>query len=213
MLQTLVLLLAAALAGEDYQAAQLAFQQRQFEAALRLLSKLPAGEADTAPVQNLKALVLSELHRYPAAREAIARARQLDGRSVAYVYNAALIHYDADEFAAAARLLSDAIGQFGASAPLLSALGEAQFRLNQFEEAQRTLRRALSFEANNVAALVVLARLYRATGQLDQFGTAVSKAFALAPQNYEACFVITVYGSWKRATARQPCSASRRALN
>ena len=188
MLQIWWFALAAALAGDAYVDAQVALRQGRPEAALELLAGIPVRESDRAPLQNLKALVFSELHRYREAIEAIQRARQLDGKNEAYAYNAGLILFDARQYAGAEKVLLDAIQMFGPTVPLLSALGETQLRLNRFTEAEHTLDEAVAADPNSLAAWIVLAKLHRMTGATDRFAGAAGKAHTLAPENYEASF-------------------------
>jgi protein O-GlcNAc transferase len=188
MLPLILFLLTPLFAGANYDAARSEFEQGRFEAALAALGKLPPEAADTAAAQNLKALALSQLRRYAEAMDAIDRARQLDPKNPTYAYNAGLILYDSGRMEDAARLFAAALQQLGPSAPLLAGLGEVQFRLNGFADAEQNLKQALRLDARNIVALVVLARLYRATGQSERFEAAAAAALALDPRNAQACY-------------------------
>jgi Flp pilus assembly protein TadD len=72
-------------------------------------------------------------------------------------------------------------------------LGEALVRLNRFGDAEVSLSRAAQIAPEDASAQVSLAHLYYAVGDGAKLGAAVSKAIALDPANYLACFY---YGSW-----------------
>jgi tetratricopeptide (TPR) repeat protein len=188
MLRLILCLLAPLFAGATYEAARAEFVQGRFEAALTMLEALPPEVASEAAAQNLKALALAQLHRYDEAIDAIERARRKDPKNLTYAYNAGLIFYDAGRLEDSARLFAAAVQQFGPSAPLLAGLGEVQFRLNRFADGERNLNEALTLAPHNIAARIVLARLYRATGQSERFDAAAAAAVALDPRNPQACY-------------------------
>jgi tetratricopeptide (TPR) repeat protein len=186
MFPLLALVLTTLLAA-TYETARAEFEQGRYEAALAALESL-SPEAGGAAAQNLKALALAQLRRYNEAIEAIARARRLDGNNLSYAYNAGLILYDAGRLEESSRVFEDALRRFGPSAPLLAGLGEVQFRSNRFAGAERSLQQALALEPRNLAARIVLARLFRATGQAERFEAAAREALAIDARNPQACY-------------------------
>jgi tetratricopeptide (TPR) repeat protein len=180
-------------AGDPYQEALRAFSSERFDAAILILQGMGAGQSDVAPVQNLKALTLAELRRYPEALSSIRRARELAPANSNYAYNHALILFDMKDYEAAKRAFQDAIKQFGATTPLLSGLGDALLTLNEFEQAEKCLRQAITGELNGIAPWIVLTKLYYTIADRPNFQSAAEKTIVLAPENYQACYY---YGLW-----------------
>ncbi len=201
-----VLFLCRALAADSYEQALAAFQAGRFEDALLLLNKLGADKSDVSALQNLKALSLAELKRFPEALQATRRAQELAPDNASYAYNHGLILFENRDYKGARDIFLAAIARFGASTRLLSGLGETLFRLNEFEEAEKRLRQATALEPASAAPWIVAARLYYAIGDRDNFRAAAEKAFALDPQNSQACYY---YGLWLLEQAGKPADGAR----
>jgi len=192
-------------AADSYEQALAAFQAGRFDDALSRLSKLGADNSDVPAVQNLKALASAELKRFPEALQAIRRAQELAPDNPSYTYNHGLILFENRDYEGARDVFLAAIARFGASTRLLSGLGETLFRLNEFEEAEKRLRQATALEPASVAPWIVAARLYYAIGDRENFGDAAEKAFALDPQNGQACYY---YGMWLLEQAGKPADGA-----
>lgn len=189
----LLFILSPLMAQDVYQRAKAAFEEGRFDDTISLLADLSKSESLSPAPYNLRALAFIELGRYDDALAANRRARELDPGNPNYVYNAGLIYLDKGEPQRAEQVFREALQQFPQSSLLYQGLGEALVKLNRFGEAEVSLNRAAQISPESVAVHVSMAHLYYAMGDGDKLGTAASKAVALDPGNYLACFY---YGSW-----------------
>jgi tetratricopeptide (TPR) repeat protein len=167
--------------------------QGRFSDTVTLLNGLKEDESQRPEPYNLRALALAELGRYDEALAANQRAREFDPDNPNYVYNAALIYLNRGDSRRAELVLREALQQFPQSAALHQGLGEVLLKGNRFAEAEVSLDRAAEISPNRASVYVVMARLHYTVGDGEKLGTAASKAIALTPGNYLACFY---YGAW-----------------
>jgi Flp pilus assembly protein TadD len=189
----LVTMLSPLGAQDVYQQAKAAFAEGRFGDAVSLLADLKEAEPMRPEPYNLTALALAELGRYDEALAANQRARELDPHNPNYIYNAGLIYLNKGDPRHAERVLREALQQFPQSALLYQGLGEVLLKLNRFAEADASLNRASEISPNRASIYVVMARLHYTVGDGEKLGAAASKAIALDPGNYLACFY---YGAW-----------------
>jgi Flp pilus assembly protein TadD len=181
------------MAQDVYQSAKTAFEQGRFSDAISLLADLPKNETLSPAPYNLRALAFVQLGRYNEALAANRRARELDPGNPNYIYNAGLIYLDKGESQRAEQVFREALQRFPQSSILYQGLGEALVNLNRFGEAEASLNRAIRISPDSASTQVSMAHLYYALGDGDKLAAAASKAVALDPGNYLACFY---YGSW-----------------
>jgi Flp pilus assembly protein TadD len=186
-------MLSLLLAQDVYQKAKTAFVEGRFGDAVSLLADLPEDESLSPEPYNLRALALAELGRYDEALAANQRAREFDPHNPNYVYNAGLIYLNKGDPRRAELVLREALQQFPLSAALHQGLGEVLLKLNRFAEAEVSLNRAAEISPDRASVYVVMARLYYTVGDGEKLGHAASKAIALTPGDYLACFY---YGAW-----------------
>jgi tetratricopeptide (TPR) repeat protein len=186
-------MLSPLMAQDVYQRAKAAFEEGRFNDTISLLADLPQNETLSPAPYNLRALAFVGLGRYDEALAANRRARELDPGNPNYIYNAGLIYLDKGESPRAEMAFREALQHFPQSSMLYQGLGEALVKLNRFGEAEVALNRAARISPESASAHVGMAHLYYALGDGDKLGAAASKAVALDPGNYLACFY---YGSW-----------------
>jgi Flp pilus assembly protein TadD len=186
-------MLSLLMAQDVYQGAKRAFDEGRFGDAISLLADLPEDESMSPAPYNLRALAFAELGQYVDALAANRRARELDPRNPSYVYNAGLIYLNKGDLQRAEMVFREALQQFPQSALLYQGLGEILLKRNRFRDAELSLDRAAEISPNGPSIYVVMARLHYAVGDGEKLGTAASKAVALDPSNYLACFY---YGAW-----------------
>ena len=176
-----------------YERAKAVFAEGHFEDTISMLAELPPGEALSPAPYNLRALAFAALGRYDEALTANRRARLLDPGNSNYIYNSGLIYLDKGEPQRAELVFREALQQFPQSSMLYQGLGEALVRLNRFGEAELSLNRAVQMSPESASAQVSMAHLYYLVADGAKLGAAATKAIALDPGNYLACFY---YGSW-----------------
>ena len=189
----LVITLSRLMAQDLYQQAKTAFAEGRYRDAISILAGLPEDQSQSPEPYNLRALALAELGRYDEALAANQRAREIAPHNPNYVANAGLIYLNKGDARHAERVFREGLQQFPQSAPLYQGLGEVLLKLNRFAEAEVSLNRAVEISPQRVSAFVVMARLQYTVGDGEKLGTAASKAIALDPDNYLACFY---YGVW-----------------
>lgn len=181
------------LAQDVYRGAKKAFDEGRFGDAIALLADLPEDESLSPAPYNLRALAFAELGRYDEALAANQRARQLDPQNPRYVYNAGMMYLNRGDLHRAEQVFRGALQDFPQLALLYQGLGEVLLKGNRFDEAESSLNRAAEISPKGVSVHVILARLQYAVGNGEKLGIAASKAVALDPGNYLACFY---YGAW-----------------
>ena len=189
----LVITFSPLLAQDLYQQAKTAFAEGRFSDAISILAGLPEDQLQSPETYNLRALALAELGRYDEALAANQRAREIDPHNHNYVSNAGLIYLNKGDSRHAERVFREGLQQFPKSAPLYQGLGEVLLKLNRFAEAEVSLNRAAEISPERVSVFVVMAHLQYTVGDGEKLRTAASKAIALDPGNYLACFY---YGVW-----------------
>jgi Flp pilus assembly protein TadD len=179
------------LAQDVYRGAKKAFDEGRFGDAIALLADLPEDESLSPAPYNLRALAFAELGRYDEALAANQRARELDPQNPRYIYNAGMIHLNKGNLHR--EVFRGALQDFPQTALLYQGLGEVLLKGNRFDEAEVSLNRAAEISPKGPSVYVLLARLQYAVGNGEKLGIAASKAVALDPGNYLACFY---YGAW-----------------
>ena len=71
------------------------------------------------------------------------------------------------------------------SAPLLTAMGDVQFRLAEMVEAEKSYHKALQIDSHQVRAYLGLARLYRAYSLYRHAYDSLKAAYQIAPDDPE----------------------------
>lgn len=188
-----VAMLSLLMAQDGYQRAKAAFDEGRFGDVISLLAGLSEDESQSPAPYNLRALALAELGRYDEALAANRQARERDPRNPSYVYNAGLIYLNQGALQRGELEFREGLQHFPQSALLHQGLGEILLKLNRFGEAEVSLNRAAEISPKGPSVYVVIARLQYAVGDGEKLGTAASRAVALDPGNYLACFY---YGAW-----------------
>lgn len=162
-----------------------AISSGDFERALNLILPLCNEKSNAIASQalHLSGICALELGRLNDAVGFLAGAIEKKSNSAQLYELCWKIHFQAESYTEARRVIELGIERCGLSPTLLSQLASLETRQGNYNDAERLLLGALKLDAQNVLALINLGSLYEIVGRVKESVSCFQKALAIEPEN------------------------------
>jgi tetratricopeptide (TPR) repeat protein len=174
----------------NLQLAQLSVQQKDGQAALRFLGRLPAAEHMTPAVQLLRAQALHQTGKKVDAEALLSELEKQASSDARLAFSIGMAFVNWERFEEAERAFSRALEATPTNFDVLYNLGLAATRAGHLERAEQVFEAALRQRPDDVDCLAGLARVHLQQGKDDQAAACLVRAQRLAPERPELLLLL-----------------------